>query len=98
MVNRFLCAALVYLKVVVFKMVDIKTLGVGAPGWLSLLSFRLLLSAQVMISRFVRSSPASGSVLTLQSLVGILSPPLSAPHQLMCSVTLSQNKRNKLNK
>ena len=43
-------------------------------------------SAQVMISRFVSSSPASGSVLTAQSLEPALdsvSPPLSAPPMLM---------------
>ena len=33
--------------------------------------------AQVMISRFVSSSPGSGSVLTVQSLLGILFLPLS---------------------
>ena len=35
----------------------------GAPGWLSWLSVQLWISAQVMISRFMSSSPASGSVL-----------------------------------
>ena len=35
----------------------------GAAGWLSWLSVRFL--AQVMISRFVGSSPASGSVLAV---------------------------------
>ena len=48
--------------------------GLGAPGWLSPLSDRLLISAQVMISRFVSSSPTSDSVLTARSLCGILSP------------------------
>ena len=51
----------------------------GAPGWLSQLSVRLLISVQVMISRFVELSPASGSVLTVWSLLGILSLPLSLP-------------------
>ena len=37
----------------------------GAPGWLSGLSNRLLVSAQVMISLFVGSSPVSGSELTV---------------------------------
>ena len=43
------------------------------PGCLSRLSVRLFISAQVMISWFVSSSPAPGSVLTVQSLLGILS-------------------------
>ena len=42
-------------------------------------SVRHLTSAQVMISRFVSSSPVSGSKLTVRSLLGILSPSLSAP-------------------
>ena len=33
----------------------------GTHGWLSGLSIWLLISAQVMISQFVRSSPASAS-------------------------------------
>ena len=52
-------------------------------------------SAQVMISRFVRSSPASGSVLTAQSLEPAsdsVSPslclPLSAPPLLMLCLCL----------
>ena len=48
----------------------------GTPGWLNLLSVQLLILAQVMISQFVSSSPASGSVLTVRSLLGILSPSL----------------------
>ena len=47
---------------------------VGAP-WVAQLVKRLT-SAQVMISRFVGSSPALGSELTAQSPLGILSPSL----------------------
>ena len=61
----------------------------GAPGWLSWLSVQLLISAQVMISRFVSSSPTLGSVLTVQSLLGILALPF-CPSPPMLS--LSQNK------
>ena len=32
----------------------------GVPGWLSQLSIQLLISAQVMISKFMESSPKSG--------------------------------------
>ena len=51
-------------------------------------------SAQVMISWFVSSSPASGSVLTAWSLEPAsdsVSPPLSAPPLLMLCVSLSLN-------
>ena len=41
------------------------------------LSIRLLVSAQVTMSRLVSSSPASGSLLTAQSVLGILPPSLS---------------------
>ena len=44
-----------------------------APGGLSRLNIHLLISAQVTISRFLTSNPASGSVLTARSLLGILS-------------------------
>ena len=47
-------------------------------------------SAQVMISQFVSSSPASGSVLTAQSLEpasDFVSPSLSAPSPLVLSVS-----------
>ena len=50
-------------------------------------------SAQVMISRSVSSSPASGSVLTAQSLEPVsdsVSPPLSAPLWLMLCLSLCQ--------
>ena len=64
----------------------------GAPGWLSWLSVQLLISAQVMISQFVGSSPASGgSSLTTWSLLGIFSFSFSLP--LPLSLFLSQNKQ-----
>ena len=50
-------------------------------------------SAQVMISRSVSSSPASGSVLTAQSLEPAsdsVSPSLSAPSLLMLCLSLPQ--------
>ena len=50
-------------------------------------------SAQVMISRSVSSSPASGSVLTAQSLEPVsdsVSPSLSAPPPFMLCLSLSQ--------
>ena len=55
-----------------------------------------LISALVMISRLIRICPTSGSALTAQSLLGILSLPLflSFPHSdsLSFSLLLSQNK------
>ena len=59
-------------------------------------SVKCLTSAQVMISQFVGSSPASGSMLTARSLLGILSPSLSAPPQLVhvCSLSLFFLNRN----
>ena len=56
-------------------------------------------SAQVTISRFMSSSPASGSVLTAQSLGAALdsvAPSLSAPPPLMFCLSLSL--KNKLTK
>ena len=61
----------------------------GAPGWLGRLGVRLLISAQVLISRFVGLSPTSGSTLTVQGLLGILSPPLSLPLPCLCSLNQS---------
>ena len=52
-------------------------------------------SAQVMISQFVSSSPASGSVLTAQSLgpaSDSVYPSLSVPPPLMFSLSLSLSK------
>ena len=50
-----------------------------------------MILAQVTISRFMRSSPTSGSVLTVWSLLGVLSPPLSLPLS-HCAPSLSKNK------
>ena len=55
-------------------------------------------SAQVMISRFVGSSPASGSVLATQSLEPAsdsVSPSLSAPPLPVLSLSLSLSQKNK---
>ena len=57
-------------------------------------SVKRLTSAQVMISLAVSSSPASGSVLTAQSLEPAsdsVSPPLSTPPLLTLCVFLSLN-------
>ena len=66
----------------------------GVPGWLSQLSVCLLTSAHVMISQTVGLSPALGSVLTVQNLLGILSLP-PRPLSLSCALSLSL-KINKL--
>ena len=58
-------------------------------------SLQCLTWAQVMISRFVGSSPASGSVLTAQSLElawDSVSPSLSAPPPLTLSLSVSLKK------
>ena len=54
-------------------------------------------SAQVMMSRFVGSSPASGSVLTARSLelLWILCLPLSVPLSRSCSVSKVNIKKKK---
>ena len=55
-------------------------------------------SAQVMISQFVGSSPASDSVLTAQSLEPAsdsVSPSLSAPPWLVLSLSPSLSVKNK---
>ena len=56
-------------------------------------SVKRLTSAQVRISGFMSSSPASGSVLTAQSLgpaSDSVSPPLSAPPPFLLHLSLSQ--------
>ena len=68
----------------------------AAPGWLSQLSIRLLVLAQVMISWFLSSSPRLGSALSSQSLLGdSFSPSLSAPPPLSLSLSLSLSLINK---
>ena len=69
----------------------LKRINVRAPGWLSRLSNRILISAQVMISWFVGSRPTLGSALTAQSLLGILSLCLSLCPSFRLH-SLSQNK------
>ena len=63
----------------------------GGGTWLTQL-VKHPTSAQVMISQSVSSSPASGSVLTAQSLEPTsdsVSPSLSAPPLLMLCLSLS---------
>ena len=52
----------------------------------------LLISTQLMISGFMRSSPASGSALTAWSLLGILSLPLSPCPSPTHALSLSLSK------
>ena len=64
-------------------------------------SVQHLTSAQVMISRFVSSSSASGSVLTAQSLEPAsdsVSPSLSAPPSIMLCLSVSLSLKNKQTK
>ena len=66
----------------------------GEEG-LSWLSLRLLVSAQVMISWSVSSSPALGSRLTVQSLFGILSfslSPCPSPALALSKINKQTNK------
>ena len=66
----------------------------GAPGWLSRLKHPTL--AQVMVSRFVGSSPTSGSVLTAQSLEPAsdsVSPSLSDPSSPTHTLGLSLSQK-----
>ena len=59
-----------------------------------LVSIRPLILAEVTISQFMSWSPVSGSALTNQSLLEILSLSLSLPlpHLHTCTHALSQNK------
>ena len=66
-----------------YQFAVIKEYNSGAPGWLSWLNAQLLISAQVTILWFTNSSAMLDSVLTTQSLLEILSLPLSLP--LPCS-------------
>ena len=72
----------------------------GAPGWLSRLSGRFLVLAQVTTSRVVSLSPTSGSALTVRSLLGILSsaPPVltrACAHACVCARVLKCTKKKK---
>ena len=69
-----------------------KVIKLGAAGWLSELSVRLLISAQVMISQFSRWSPVTGFVLTVQSLLGILALLSLCSSPAHAALSLSQNK------
>ena len=51
--------------------------------------------AQVMISPFVSWSPTLGSMLTVRSLLGILSLPLSLPLSRSCSFSLPLSSQKK---
>ena len=67
----------------------------GAPGWLSRLNIWLLISAQVMISQFVRLRPTSGSVLTVWSLRGAclgfsVCPSIMCIHEHSLSLSLKK--------
>ena len=67
----------------------------GALGWLSWLSGQFLVLAQVMISLLVNWRPSSGSMLTVWSLLGILSPSSFCPspaHAL--SLALKRKKKS----
>ena len=67
----------------------------GAAGWLSCLSIPVLVLAQVMISRFVGSSPTFGSVPTDSvSALDSVCVCLSVPPLLMLSLSLSLSKIN----
>ena len=69
----------------------VKTIATRGPGVAQLV--KRLTSAQVMISRFMGSSPASGSVLTAQSLEPAsdsVSPSLSLSLHHLHSLSLSK--------
>ena len=64
-------------------------------------SVKRLTLAQVMISRFLSSSPASGSVPTAQGLEppsDSVSPPLSTPPMLMLCLSIVNVKKIKIKK
>ena len=70
---------------------DIKRIIRGAFGWLSWLIIQLLISAQVMISRFVNWSPTYSSALSADSDWDSVSP-LLCPFSLSLSLSLPKNK------
>ena len=62
-------------------------------GWLSRLSSQLLISAQVLISWFMGSSPMTGSVLIVWSLLWILCLPLCSSPTHAHSLSLTNIKK-----
>ena len=62
--------------------------------WLSQLSVRLLILAQVMILRFVTSGPMLSSVLTARSLLQIVSLSVPFPCSLAHSLKINKLKKN----
>ena len=64
----------------------------GAPGWLNRFCDQFLILAQVMISRFLSSSPGSGSALRAWNLHGIISLCLSlSPPTRARSLKINKN-------
>ena len=89
MLNTFL--SLNYLAFFPIVNLIIFLLNIEAPGLLSWLSVRLLISAQVMIPQFMRSNPALGCALAAWSLLGILSLPLFLPLFHALSLKISKH-------
>ena len=82
---------LVFLWVITTKLEELKRRNCRG-AWVAQL-VKYLTSAQVMISWFMGSSPASGSVLSVRSLEPAsdsVSPSLSAPPRLALCVSLSK--------
>ena len=66
----------------------------GVSGWLSQLSVRLLVSAQIMILWFVRSSPCIGLCAgSAEPTWGTLSPSVSAPPPLVLCLEINLKKK-----
>ena len=68
---------------------NLKRSETGVPEWFSLLSVHLLIPIPVMISQLMGLSSTSGSELTVWSLLGILSLPLSVSFSLSLSINQS---------
>ena len=77
-----------WIKEISVSISAVKEMGSRDAWETRLLSVQVLISGQVMISQLMISSPTSDSVLTAQSLLGILSPrpPLSAPPLLVLAL------------
>ena len=75
-----------------FVLITVKKVYSGGGAWVAQSLNHpalLLILDQVMISQFMGSNPESGSVLTVMSLLGILTLPLSLPPLLALSLSLS---------